>query len=529
MEPKPVNPYTFVGQVFAVGARVYEIPLIRPDPNDATKFKLTKKPVTKKRKRMYRLIPGFGVEGFAPLCMDANDGETLFDGFLTRLLRDVPEPNILKLERLKRFCIRQVATLPVVRPYELEEWLATTSYSLQRKEQLRVAFLSLGGRPPAERDLHKVKTFMKTEFYAQNKHARMINPREDAVMVFLALRFKAIEKVVYQTPEEGAPADRCTIWSRHGHSESFFIKHVPIKDRNKKLAYLNVLGYRLFASDFTAYESHFTPAILDACEFNLYKHCLQTDPGLGHVLRAIGGKNRLKSRLGVSAIVQGRRMSGDANTSLGNGFTNMLLLKFIAEENGFDAFGYVEGDDGLFAVNGGLVKEDYLELGFTIKIEEPNDPLTAGFCGLIYSATGETIRDPYKFLQGFGWTHQCITAGRKTIFALLRGKALSCNSETPQCPIVGELYRVALRATRGLKARFTQDGYHTCPKDEALVDPFNPATDTRLLFEKAYGVSVQDQLRAEACIRSGEFALLQGILVPKSDVLRYSLTYVEVS
>lgn len=481
---------------------------------------------------MFRMLDGFGVEGYGPICMDSNDSETMVCGFAKRLLRDVPLPKADTLMRLKVFVTEQVQVLERVTPLGLDEWLDSTTYSQSRKDQLRAAYESLNGRPPSSHDLHKVKTFMKVEFYTEWKHARMINPRVDAVMVFLALRFKAIERVVYATPDEGTPFNPCTMWDVGGHKESWFIKHVPVGLRYLKIALLSAAGYRLFATDFTAYESHFTPEIMAALEVVLYKHCLAGDQGLGHVLRAITGKNRLGSRIGITATVPGRRMSGDSCTSLGNGFSNLMLVKFICHERGLHCFGFVEGDDGLFAVNGDLLASDYADLGFTIKIDEPKDPLTAGFCGMVYSATGQNIKNPRKFFQGFGWTHNYITAGKKVMMELLRAKALSAVYETPHCPIIGVLARRALTATRRYNPRFVNDGYHMCP-DESGLEPFAPTVETRELFAVTYGVSIADQLVVEDLVSKGCFNRIQQFIPPQcvdpgAPASDYSLAYIEV-
>lgn len=108
-------------------------------------------------------------------------------------------------------------------------------------------------------------------------------------------------------------------------------------------------------------------------------------------------------------------MSGDMCTSLGNGISNYLLAKFLVERKGGQLRGVFEGDDGLFSTTVLLDEKDYEKLGFTIKIERVDDPTRASFCGMIYTKSGEVVRDPRKVFQNFGWTSSCIHGGRKVM------------------------------------------------------------------------------------------------------------------
>jgi hypothetical protein len=333
----------------------------------------------------------------------------------------------------------------------------------------------------------------------------MINSRADAFKAWSGPKFKSIEKVVYQLPE--------------------FIKHVPVPDRPCKILGLKRAGRRYYQTDFTAFESHFTPEVLDVCECELYRHCLRDDRDAEFLCSVIRGSNRMRTRSGVRATVQGRRMSGDMCTSLGNGFTNLMLAKFIVSCKGGLLEGFVEGDDGLFCSTVELKCQDYEDLGFTIKIEEVPDPCHASFCGLIFSESGEIIRDPRRFVMGFGWTQSFINAGPRIMDELLRAKALSSVYETPQCPIVGALARAALDRTRHAHPRFVEDGFHDLP-DVIDVPAFSPSHDTRQLFEQMYGISISAQLAIEGAITSGSLHLVAAYMPPTDEQLDYCVKYV---
>lgn len=459
---------------------------------------------------MFRRLNSCAVPGYAPLCMDSNDPDTVECAFKQRLLRDVPPSNKGFLKRFRTFVKGFLdSNVPRARSMDFEEWLEGTSYNQQRKDQLREAHNSLRGGRPSRHQASHIDTFVKSEFYPTWKHARMINSRADVFKAWSGPRFKAIEEAVYNLPE--------------------FIKHVPVPDRPAKIAALKQAGRRYYQTDFTAFESHFTPEVLDACECQLYRHCLRDDVDVEFLCSVIRGTNRMRTRTGVRAEVEGRRMSGDMCTSLGNGFTNLMLAKFLIAEKHGNLAGFVEGDDGLFCTDVELCSADYAKLGFTIKIEEVPDPCEASFCGMVFSDSGEIIREPRRFLMGFGWTQSFINAGPQIMDELLRAKALSTAYETPQCPIVGAFARYALKHTSHVHPRFVQDGFHQALPDVVNVPEFRPSSDTRQLFEHLYGVSVSAQLAIEDAVEHGDFAMVASLLPPTSVQSDYCSKYVIVT
>lgn len=458
---------------------------------------------------MFRRLRDCAIPGYAPICLDTNDPETVACGFRQRLLRKVPSHDKVKLKRLESFVRDWLKdNIPVVEPLSFEDWLASTTYTEERKNELRQVYELNHGAVPTKKECEKVDAFVKSEFYPTYKHARLINSRCDAFKVFSGPRFKAIENAVYALPQ--------------------FIKHVPVPERPAKIRALRMAGRRYFQTDFTAYESHFLAPIMRALELQLYAHCLKNDVHAGFLCSVISGKNKMTTKAGVRAKVKARRMSGDMCTSLGNGFSNLMLALFLAHEKGGVLDGFVEGDDGLFCSDVELTAADYESLGFTIKIEEVDDPCQASFCGMIFSDSGEIIREPRRFFMGFGWTQSFIGAGDRIMDELLRAKALSVVYETPQCPIIGAMARRALIKTQGVAPRFVNDGYHV-PHDVKNIPAFAPSSDTRLLFETMYGVSVSVQLQAEAAVARGAFEEVACLIPPTSEQLDYASKFVEVT
>jgi hypothetical protein len=206
-----------------------------------------------------------------------------------------------------------------------------------------------------------------------------------------------------------------------------------------------------------------------------------------------------------------------------------MLVLYIAHLKHTRIFGFVEGDDGLFASNVSISAQDYEALGFTIKIEEVIDPCTASFCGMVFAETGDIIKSPYKFIQNFGWTSSFLSANVTVMDSLLKAKSLSAICECPQCPIVGALSRLGLSLSGFVSPRFVYDGFHLPVDPSSMTVPkFCPSTDTRLLFEQLYHVSVEVQLACEKCIQDNDMDGLALLLPAPTDVFDYFTKYVEM-
>lgn len=508
----PHNPYTTSRKVFAEGMRVVESGLPFSDSAllKSGKAKIRQSYSRRNRRRMFRRLRFVSVPGYAPICVDTNDPQTVQHAFQQRLMRDLPVPKPGKIKAFSAFVMDFLKeNVKKTNVLSFEEWLIGTPYTMERKEELRKVYELLRGGPPTSREASHVDTFVKSESYPVPKPGRMINSRSDKFKVWSGPLFKPIEDEVYSLPE--------------------FMKHTPVPERPNKILEMKQAGMKFYQTDFTAFESHFTPEILRSCECQLYAWCLSQIVAAPVITRTLTGSNRMRTRTGITASCFGRRMSGDMCTSLGNGFTNLMLAKFIAHEKGGELKGFVEGDDGLFSTNVELTAQDYMDLGFTIKIVEVLDPCQASFCGMIFSENGEIIRDPRRFMANFGWTLSFVNAGDKIMDELLRAKALSCAYETPQCPIVGAFARYALERTRGVVPRFVHDGYHQCPKDEKLVSSFSPSMSTRILFEKEYDISIAVQLRAEKAILRGDMEMVSSLIPPSVEMLDYASKYLAVT
>lgn len=381
----------------------------------------------------------------------------------------------------------------------IRKWLAESHYPQWRKDELIAVALARGydldgyddNNCLQKRDEECIE-FVKRETYPSYKEARLINSRHDAFKVLTGPFFHAVEKELFKL--------------------KWFVKYVPVRDRAKLIAGIFVPGSLATCTDYSSFESMFLPELWCAVEGKLYSYMAQncSKQLRDTIANLLAGKNVMKFRSSkgrITTCLQGTRMSGDMCTSLGNGFTNLMMMLFVAEESGVDVDGFVEGDDGLFMCSGELCEELFAKLGATIKLEK-RELNQASFCGNIFDLqAGQNVVDPIEKMVGFGWSTSRLAIGTgKNHKALLEAKARSLAFECPGCPILSSLSKYVLRCVgkndmrkvvndKSLndyeRARL-EDALHWSGPDRAV------SPRTRELVSELYGVSVNEQKMIES-------------------------------
>lgn len=449
---------------------------------------------------------GCHVDGISMPKPDLGHAETMLAGVCKRFATRTPKADMARLARFKVFVRnyirRNYKPLAPDVDTSIKAWLDGTNYPEWRKTELLVALDKFRLGEMTQEELFECASFMKDEFYTEPKHGRGINSRSDPFKCLVGPLFKLIETEVYK--------------------DHHFIKHVPVAKRPQYIRDLLLAeGVKFYASDYTAFEALFTRELMEACEFELYEYMtehLAEGPFMKWVCSQVLGATNVCNFKDFTVELQAVRMSGEMCTSLGNGFTNLMVFLFLCQEVGCDYVdGVVEGDDGLFAIRGSPpTKQDFESMGLIIKLEEHESLSTASFCGLVFDPVDlVNIACPKKILAGFGWgSGKYVGASSKILRALLRCKALSLAHQYPGAPIIQSLARYGLRATgdirvckmlRVLNARASFDEWHRRQVLEALdaeIEWRPVPTNTRLLMEEKFGVSVADQLRIEAYLDS---------------------------
>lgn len=424
----------------------------------------------------------------------------------------MPRAALLDLQRFAHRYVREnyrplaPDEIPTIRA-----WLAGSNYSASRSRDLietaRRGGLDVDDTGVGHIDLARsarINSFVKAEFYKSYKAPRLICSRNDYAKCIYGPISSAIERVVYGT-------------------DHHFIKHVPIPDRPKYIESLGLEGKVVVESDYSSFESHFTSDIMHALELVLYKHMLQnirnycgldlsTDFGFEQLFRPVTSTNRIRL-LGSDYSVSATRMSGEMFTSLGNGFSNLIVCLWMFDRcaiTGVD--GVVEGDDGLFLVPNRFAgqipgPDRFAELGFSVKLDVKPSVNRASFCGMVFAVETEHIlRDPIWTLGRLGWCHRRLVNTRGKALGLCKAKLLSMLYECHGCPILGPCAVRGLALLKGIRADWSQDDHRWEPDwaDRLLrleqLDPQRlsmPADEDRRLYAEHFDVSVEEQLAIE--------------------------------
>lgn len=310
--------------------------------------------------------------------------------------------------------------------------------------------------------------------------------------------FNAMEAIIYKNP--------------------YFIKHIPVKDRPDYIKdKVYVAGRKYIITDHSQFEAAFTKDLFEDCEFQLYDYMMHLHPEHGHfmtLLREVIAGENLCNFKNVSIKIDATRMSGEMCTSLGNGFANLMTFLFQANENGCtDVRGVVEGDDGLFSMEGPHPTTEQLAAnGLTVKMAEVSDFNEASFCGFIFDPEDKVnIKEPTGLLVKFGWLPgKYNNCSHKTKMGLYKCKALSYAFQFPGCPIIQEFAHYVLRMTNGYRLKLLSANSYTRKrmmdifeeKQKSGVPYLEPPLNTRLLFQKMFDINVEEQMEIERYFRT---------------------------
>jgi len=434
------------------------------------------------------------MEGY--LCPHVNPRDTLFaeEGVCKRFGYQPPTPDpdwIAEFETfVDQWVTKNLAPLPPDADVSIDTWLASTDYPEHRKQELRDCW-EHHGENNKDPKLRRCKGFVKDEFYTEFKYPRLINARHDWFKVASGPTFKLIEKELFKL--------------------DYFIKKIPVADRPQYIMEkLYVPNATYYNGDYTSFEALFVQELMVKCEMKLYKHMTQflpTKDQFWRLLEVLLKRNKITYRDFV-VFLRATRMSGEMCTSLGNGFSDLMFLLFIAYKLGAtNVAAVIEGDDNLSRLDG--LKEEmkpvhFAKLGLSIKLEHHTDLSEASFCGLIFDPEDlVNVTCPMKALCLVGWTQSKYAKCRGAkLKGLLRAKALSMAYQYPGCPILGHAARAFLRLTAGFDHTWTLKNYDYWQRQKDKWQKGNvpwkePPMRTRLLVERKFGISIEDQLRCE--------------------------------
>lgn len=427
------------------------------------------------------------------------DGRSAVAGCVKRCTSAMPTPNFFDLIQFADFSgkhIRNVQRLSRETKITVRSWLDGTSYSRKLQQRMTREYKT-GPHPCDDREFNVVGQFVKNERFPEFKAPRLINAKGTAYKFHFGPLVAEVEKLIYQMPE--------------------FIKSIPVRQRPMYIIKMVVgPGRRYLTTDFTSFEANFTNFIMRNCENALIRHVFKDHPLFDKVdwlCRSIENRQVCKSKLGYSMEVDATRMSGEMSTSLSNGFSNLMFMKFVFHQLGVsDLRIVVEGDDAIMSIPVDApvpTTDDFARLGLKVKLEEHESITTASFCGIVFAEEDMlNVTDPIAAVVEMNiLSDKCAPMRTSKKMSFLKSKAMSAKYQYNGCPIVDAYASWILRETARFDVRVADarcSDWWSVQKmiardsssDWKTRTPSPPAT--RRLVQDRYGIAISEQLALEA-------------------------------
>ncbi|APG76587.1 hypothetical protein 2 [Wenling tombus-like virus 2] len=264
----------------------------------------------------------------------------------------------------------------------------------------------------------RVKMFIKQEKVLDpQKPPRAIQYRTAEYNLMLGQYLKPIEKALYMY--------------RDSHGLPVFAKGYNVNER----AWIVKDKYELFDDpviyqvDFSKFDAHVTKQHLEA-EHAVYLKAFPGSHTLSYLLKQQLANNGITQN-GIKYHTNGKRMSGDLNTGLGNSIIHHLLAMQVAPKFVY----FIDGDDGLWVgprsahIDLMLVRR----FGFDLKIDKQDSLSGTSFCSTrLMLSTMKFVRPPWVILSKHAMTYRNLPPNKNAQLLRAIGECeLACNSGIP--------------------------------------------------------------------------------------------------
>lgn len=397
------------------------------------------------------------------------------------------------LDFTEEYVRKHFTPIPPEADLSFESWIESVNQPGWRKDELREAHSRVDEMMAEKAGIQRVRrvgSFGKEEAYETWKEVRWINARSDEFKVLVGPAFHAIEKVVFADPS--------------------FIKTVPRSEWPAFIQQELKWKHFIYISDFSSFEALFEE--LMEVELILYRWMLQYHPLELRRVEMIDDENVCETKHLIARVWR-KRMSGEMNTSLGNGFTTHVTGKFLGvKHHGREVIILQEGDDTIYCAPGPMEESWYRDIGLDVKLERVTDVSHGQFCQLLFDEDDmRVVRDVRKYIVGFAWLPSKYIPGVRVYPHLIRARAMSCIAQYPGHPILVSFARWILRcvqvsdvAVRRVIERTRAIDSYTREVLLNSIDVYQSKFDvpigirTRHYYEEHFGFSVADQLIMEA-------------------------------
>jgi len=453
------------------------------------------------RRRLVRLVPP--IEGLWPTYIHAECICNEIIGVTNRVIGEVPLPTKYGLSLLDAE-MRQIARfVGQLNPETYQQFVAR--FVGRRRSRYENALASMQHNALTKRDFSRIKAFVKSEKRRPDKNSdpRIVQFCDARAIIADGVYIRPFEERLYQYKQGGM---------------RIFAKGMDVFKRGyiipKKMSFFaNPLVVMLDAARF---DQHLDISVIKL-EHKYYSRAYR-DPQFDWQLRN-EEVSKVTTRGGLKYTVVGKRLSGCVYTACGNNFTQASMANAAAKAVGFRHYDLLlDGDDCLLFIEADesdkleLFKRYFLEFGQELKLEgratipegvqfcqcKPirvagqwrmvrwwNKVLSQDTCGYRRWQEPNLVR---SMLTAVGMCNLALNYG----VPILQEHAIAClrngDGKIPKGFFEDE--DVAFRLGRGYKDRWIE------------TKPIEIDESTRLSFELAFGVGVDEQLSIEAQLRS---------------------------
>lgn len=463
---------------------------------------------TKSRIKKYEFLGGLVGQKYTVLnCSVANVATTIVsrvlmyqaaDGTLEPLLT----PDLDMVEALGRVVVDLTKHAPISQPMSRAAYTASQG-TARKVMRMKVAMASLQQEPLTRED-SELRAFGKREKLKFGKPLRIIQARSDRYLMELGRRIKPMEKGIYASINESYG---CTVVMKglNGVQRAECVR--AAWDATPDPVAISV--------DLSKFDASTHKWVLQQ-EHKSYTRCGEGDSTLNKLLKwQLTNKGRAICDDGVIKYGRpGGRMSGDANTSLGNIVICTAAHKLYAEESGIPFKLANDGDDSVIIVSRcyqaryvANLEQFWEKLGYHIRVDGITDEFSRiDFCQcrpVCVSGTWAFVRNPVNAIQKDLLNPCCPRddTERRAWYAAVGAGGISQAAALPMyAAFYGMLQRVGKvakanyqwRAGMEKTARYQQTGLTNGPVSE----------DTRVSFWRAFGIPPWRQVCFEAACAS---------------------------
>lgn len=395
------------------------------------------------------VLYGPHVKGLHGSMVDTKQESNMIRGLCKRIGKKM-DYDVQEIRRfgqfVQDFIERHYEPLPSIEPtHEFldEAWLDGSKYNRVEKAKFHKLFDEWQEGNFEEKRLLECKVFIKREITPETKEPRIISSRTDMFKAVVAPYIRKVEDAVY---------------------DEHFIKHCHPDEVQRRVRRVTDAYQYLYETDYSSFESSFSIPYIREVETRLFRHMLRNNPKIWSIVeKACSGSNVLVCPW-MWVEMPGSRMSGEMWTSLANGFSNMMMIHYMASrvpaDRPVDYDFLVEGDDGLIGTTTPLDTSIVRDLGFTLTLREGAHLNDLSFCGMIVGPDRRLYCHPDNTLIKFGRTTdpRIVNARKKPWFTELlksdlRTRALSMSVYCGSNPVMVEVINKSLELTRGASIR----------------------------------------------------------------------------